>query len=75
MCGGGLQHVVALQALVVYVPALQDLFGTVAIRPLDWIAATGVALLALVVGETDKALRRRRRGADRRSGLEADSLG
>jgi Ca2+-transporting ATPase len=72
---GSLAAVVALQALVVYVPVLQDLFGTVAIRPLDWIAATGVALLALVVGETDKALRRRRRGASRRSELEADSLG
>ena len=74
---GSLAAVVALQALVVYAPVLQDLFGTVAIRPLDWIAATGVALLALVVGETDKALRRRRhrRGVGRRSELKADSLG
>lgn len=72
---GSLAAVVALQALVVYVPVLQDLFGTVAIRPLDWIAATGVALLALVVGETDKALRRRHRGASRGPELGADSLG
>jgi len=56
---GSLALVVALQVLVVHVPVLQQLFGTVALDPQHWAAAAGVASLALVTGEVDKAARRR----------------
>ena len=57
---GSLALVVTLQVLVVHVPALQNLFSTVALEPQHWLAATGVAALALATGELDKAIRRRR---------------
>jgi P-type Ca2+ transporter type 2C len=53
---GSLTTVVGLQALAVYVPALQQLFDTVALEPVHWLTAAAVASLALVVGETDKLL-------------------
>ncbi len=57
---GSLALVVTLQVLVVHVPVLQSLFGTVALEPQHWLAATGIAALALATGELDKAIRRRR---------------
>lgn len=62
---GSLALVVALQVLVVHVPVMQGLFGTVSLDPRHWAAATLVASLALVTGELDKAVRRR---SDRHSG-------
>jgi Ca2+-transporting ATPase len=53
---GSLTTVVGLQALAVYVPALQELFDTVALEPVHWLTAAAVASLALLVGETDKLL-------------------
>ncbi|GAB6987886.1 hypothetical protein JCM10369A_44150 [Nocardioides pyridinolyticus] len=50
----------ALPILAVHVGFLQGLFGTVALDPLHWAAAAGVASLALGTGELDKAVRRRR---------------
>ena len=60
---GSLALVVGLQVLVVHAPFLQSWFGTVALESVDWLAAAAVALLALVPGEIDKWLRRRRSGA------------
>ncbi|GAB2856890.1 cation-translocating P-type ATPase [Nocardioides pacificus] len=56
---GSLALVVALQVLVVHVSVAQDLFATVALDPMHWVAATGIASLALLTGEIDKAIRRR----------------
>ncbi|GAA1448726.1 calcium-translocating P-type ATPase, PMCA-type [Mycobacterium cookii] len=56
---GSLLLVVGLQVLVVHVPFMQGLFGTVALDPLHWAAAAAVASLALLTGEIDKAVRRR----------------
>jgi Ca2+-transporting ATPase len=53
---GSLTTVVGLQALAVYVPALQQVFDTVALEPVHWLTAAAVASLALLVGETDKLL-------------------
>ena len=55
---GSLALVVGLQVLVVHIPVLQGLFGTVALQPLHWIAAVGLASLVLGIGELDKAVRR-----------------
>ncbi len=57
---GSLALVVVLQVLAVELPIAQGVFGTVALEPLHWAAATGLASLALVVGELDRAVRRRR---------------
>jgi Ca2+-transporting ATPase len=56
---GSLALVVVLQVLVVHVPFLQGLFGTVALDLHHWAAAAAIASLALVTGEVDKAVRRR----------------
>jgi Ca2+-transporting ATPase len=40
---------VALQALVVYLPQLQEAFGTVPLQPLDWVKVLLVSATVLVV--------------------------
>ncbi|MGI9596278.1 MAG: cation-translocating P-type ATPase, partial [Acidimicrobiales bacterium] len=50
----------ALQVAVVYVPFLNEAFGTAPLRPEDWLVATGLAASVLVVGETRKFVLRRR---------------
>ncbi len=72
---GSLALVVALQVLVVHAPVMQDLFGTVSLESQHWVAAAGVASLALVTGELDKAVRRRRAGRHRRHHDGARDLG
>ncbi len=59
---GSLALVVSLQVLAVELPVAQGLFGTVALEPVHWAAAAGIASLALVVGEADRAVRRHRAG-------------
>jgi len=54
--------------LVVYVPVLQTAFHTVGLSALDWVIATGVAAVLLVIMELVKlALRMERRGAMHRA--------
>lgn len=50
-----------LQVLVVYAPWLQRAFGTVALKPADWIVCLGVASSVLWVMEARKAWGRLRR--------------
>lgn len=50
--------VVLVQALVVYVPALQSIFGTVPLDPMHWLIALAIASVVLVVGEIDKLITR-----------------
>jgi Ca2+-transporting ATPase len=58
-----------LQFLVLYLPALQRAFGTVALEPIDWLRCLGAASMVLVVREVDKAIRRAVRSSpDTRSG-------
>ena len=51
----------ALQALVVYVPALQAVFKTQPLGPRDWIAVVVAALIPLVLIDAMKLLSARRR--------------
>lgn len=60
---GSLALVVGLQVLVVQVPVMQGPFGTVPLDLQHWAAAVGVASLAVVAGELDKAVRRLREAA------------
>ena len=46
---------VALQALVIYLPALQRAFGTVALGPGDWALCAGMASTIIVAREAGKA--------------------
>jgi len=52
---------VVLQLLVVYMPAAQHLFATVAMSPRDLAISIGLAVLVLVIMEAGKAIMRRRR--------------
>ncbi len=45
---------IALQALVIYVPFLQSIFGTVAISLMHWVYIVGVAFVGFVVMELSK---------------------
>ena len=45
----------ALQCAVLYLPALQSGFGTVALSAWDWLVCTAVALSVLVARELSKA--------------------
>jgi Ca2+-transporting ATPase len=49
---------VALQASVMYVPFLRELFGTVALSLKDWFIVAGVSASVLVFGEVVKLFRR-----------------
>jgi len=69
-----LAAVLLMQVLVVYLPPLQELFGTVALRPLDWAVAALVAALALLAGELGKARRRHRGVMDGRAVRPSDPL-
>ena len=53
---GAIALSVGLHALVVYVPALQEAFDTLPMRPFDWLVSTLVASSVLVVVEVGKAL-------------------
>jgi Ca2+-transporting ATPase len=66
---GAVAGTVALQVLLVLVPFARDIIG---LEPLDaehWLLIVGIALAYLAVVETDKAIRRVRRGAGRGPGL------
>ncbi len=61
---GALGVSLILQALVVYVPVLQQAFATVALTPEDWVRCTLVASTGLWLREIEKLLYRlRHRGA------------
>ena len=45
----------ALQAVVIYLPALQRAFGTVALDAGDWLLCAGVAFTVVIARETGKA--------------------
>jgi Ca2+-transporting ATPase len=64
---GSLALSLGLQALVLYVPAMQNAFGTVALDPRDWLDCTLVASSVLWLREGQKYLVRRwrRRSAGR----------
>jgi Ca2+-transporting ATPase len=49
---------VSLQAAVMYVPFLSQLFGTVALSAMDWLFVAGVSASVLVLGEIVKMFRR-----------------
>lgn len=49
---------VGLQFVVLYVPFFQNLFGTVALGPKDWLVSVGVSASVLVFGEAVKAFKR-----------------
>jgi Ca2+-transporting ATPase len=49
---------VSLQAAVMYVPFLRELFGTVALGVTDWLIVAGVSASVLVLGEIVKIFRR-----------------
>jgi Ca2+-transporting ATPase len=52
----------SLQALVIYLPPLQGVFGTAALGPVDWAAVMAAALIPLAIMDGVKlALARRRR--------------
>ena len=46
---GGIALLLVLQAAFVYLPRLQEAFGTAALEPRQWLMAAGVALLGPVV--------------------------
>jgi Ca2+-transporting ATPase len=50
----------ALQLAVIYLPALQRAFGTVALDARDWLLCAGIASSVIVARELEKAWRRRR---------------
>jgi P-type Ca2+ transporter type 2C len=52
---------VALQVAVVYVPVLQNAFGTAALTGWDWLGCTSVASSVLWLRELSKLLARARR--------------
>jgi Ca2+-transporting ATPase len=58
-----------LMAAISYLPALQSVFHTAALRPSDWILLVGFGAALLVADEARKAWHRRRRA---HSGSEAD---
>ena len=53
--------VTAAQFAITYVPALQRVFGTAAVPLVEGVAVVGLGVLLLLVLETEKALRLRRR--------------
>jgi magnesium-transporting ATPase (P-type) len=55
---------VALQVAVVYVPVLQQAFGTVGLRAGDWLRCIAIASSVLWLREIDKLFRRLRRAKD-----------
>jgi Ca2+-transporting ATPase len=55
---------VVLQVAVVYVPFLQRPFGTVPLRPVDWLLCLAVGSTVLWPSELAKLVRRRRRSTD-----------
>ena len=55
--------VVVLQVLLVSIPALQDLFVTVALSPAQWALCAATALTVLVTEELRKAVLRARTGS------------
>ena len=63
-CGCRSLPALALQAAVLYVPALQRAFGTVALSLRDWLVCLAVASTIIVASEVVKAVWR---GVDRRS--------
>jgi Ca2+-transporting ATPase len=54
---------IALQALVLYLPAMQRAFGTVSLSAVDWVRCVAVASTVLWVREASKLLGRLRRRA------------
>uniref|UniRef100_UPI0031DA5A14 cation-translocating P-type ATPase n=1 Tax=Saccharothrix mutabilis TaxID=33921 RepID=UPI0031DA5A14 len=58
-----LAAVLVLQACAVHVPLAQELFGTTALTPADWLLAAGTATTVLWVEEARKAVVRRRSAA------------
>ena len=54
---------VVLQAVVVYVPFLQNAFGTTPLRGGDWLVCVAVASSVLWLREAEKAMRRVARSA------------
>ncbi|HZR81113.1 MAG TPA: HAD-IC family P-type ATPase [Candidatus Binatia bacterium] len=56
----GIAVLLCLQALLVYAPAMQAVFGTAALDPRDLAVATAAAALVLPVVGCEKRLRRRR---------------
>ncbi len=62
LLGVGLQ--VLAQALLVYAPAVQDLFGTAPLGADAWLRVLGVVALGAVALTVDKALRTRRSAAE-----------
>jgi Ca2+-transporting ATPase len=55
---GAIALSVSLQAAVMYVPFLRELFGTVALSAKEWLFVAGVSASVLVLGEIVKAFRR-----------------
>ncbi len=56
---GGRRRNLVLQAIFTYLPLFQQIFGTAAISLAAWGEIGGVALLAMLVMEGEKALRRK----------------
>ncbi len=50
----------ALLLAAVYVPVLQVFFGTIPLRPVDWLAVMPLFLISSIAAETTKAVLRRR---------------
>ena len=56
---------VALQVLVIYVPTMQQAFGTTALAPIDWLRCVAAASVVLWLRELSKFLARRSGARDR----------
>ncbi|TVQ37407.1 MAG: cation-transporting P-type ATPase [Spirochaetaceae bacterium] len=62
---GAVVVVLLLQIPFTYLPAMQTLFGTAALQPVDWLRMAGVGLALFLIVETEKALTRRWAAAQR----------
>jgi Ca2+-transporting ATPase len=58
---GAVLLTLVLQLAIIYVPVLNDLFGTQPLRPRELALTFAGALLVMGVVEIEKAIRRRRR--------------
>ena len=69
----GVALTVALQLLFTYWAPMNDLFGTAPIDAGTWLKVIGVSVIAWIVVEAEKAIRRHRTGRGTRSGRATES--
>ncbi|QID18809.1 HAD-IC family P-type ATPase [Nitrogeniibacter mangrovi] len=72
---GGVLAQVLLQAAFTYWAPMQAVFGTAAVPPAAWAEIVGIGLVALVIVELEKAIRRPHDASMRKSAAQASSSG